>query len=224
MRTVHSSSRLLGGRGGGEGVRPGWVVSAQTPPREQNDRRLWKHYLAATTLRMVKMASAYISHLCKMLKPCLHLAFAFVSNFKHAFYCNKWQCSYLRSVWCQEWVRTHCLWYMNVMLNFDNDFDIDANADITCEQGLNSVNDNYVVPCWASPASVRLRRQSASRRMDRPVVLAPRPLSQRTRHAGLKTEGWISPTHYIVECTPVIHNGLITLSDSDSYPIPEVGS
>ena len=62
MYTVRCSSHLLGGRG----VCPGEVVSArgvsawgrgEVPARPtpwgQNDRRLWKHYLAATTLRTV---------------------------------------------------------------------------------------------------------------------------------------------------------------------------
>ena len=44
---------------GGGGVCPGGVVSqhalGKTPPCGQNDRRLWKYYLAATTLRTVKI-------------------------------------------------------------------------------------------------------------------------------------------------------------------------
>ena len=47
MRTVRCSSHL------GGGVCPGGVC--HTPPCEQNHRYLWKHYLASTTLRTVKM-------------------------------------------------------------------------------------------------------------------------------------------------------------------------
>ena len=57
MRTVHCSSRLLGGGAvlsacrGGVCPGDGW----QAPPCGQNDRCLWKYYLPTTTLRMVTM-------------------------------------------------------------------------------------------------------------------------------------------------------------------------
>ena len=61
MRTVRCSSRLLGGVYTGEvsawgRCMPGGA-SVRDPPREQNDRRLWKHYLAATTLPKVMNGS-----------------------------------------------------------------------------------------------------------------------------------------------------------------------
>ena len=65
MRTVRCSRRMLG-----LGVLPRGWVSAQggvcpgvsaIQPRELNDRRLWKHYLAVTTLRTVIMPVVTIS-------------------------------------------------------------------------------------------------------------------------------------------------------------------
>ena len=69
MRTVRSSGRRRGGGGlypskhWAGGVYPSmhWVGGVwpsacwDTHPRGQNDRRLWKYYLAATTLRTVKI-------------------------------------------------------------------------------------------------------------------------------------------------------------------------
>ena len=56
MRTVRYSSRLLGVSAWG--VSAGgvwwWLLRGDTP-HEENDRCLWKHYLAATTLRTVMM-------------------------------------------------------------------------------------------------------------------------------------------------------------------------
>ena len=82
MRTVRCSSRLLGegvsAQGvyvwsggvcpGGRGCLPRGLCLSDTPPHEQNDRHLWKHYLALTTLRtVVNMYPALVVWTCMWL-------------------------------------------------------------------------------------------------------------------------------------------------------------
>ena len=67
MRTVRCSSHLGGGRGLPGGCLPRGIVSGRgggglpPHPREQNHRHLWKHNLAAITLRTVMTATPVYS-------------------------------------------------------------------------------------------------------------------------------------------------------------------
>ena len=63
MRTIRSSSHLLGGGMSAQGFMPwggvGVDVCPVKPRYEQNDRRLWKHNLAATTLLTVAILEVF---------------------------------------------------------------------------------------------------------------------------------------------------------------------